>query len=327
MKELTVKSGESGQRFDKYLARYLKEAPKSFLYKMLRKKNITLNGKKADGSEKLQAEDTIQLFFSEETLEKFMGQEKEAQVCPLEILYEDAHVLFINKPVGMLSQKAKKEDVSLVEYLAGYLLESGAMTKEDLQTFHPAVCNRLDRNTSGIVAAGKTMAGLQTLSEAFHDRSLHKYYLTIVGGVLDKPAYIKGYLVKNKETNKVTVTRKPVKDSLPIETRYTPVSCSEDRTVTLLKVELLTGRSHQIRSHLASIGHPVAGDWKYGDSRLNRKYKEMYGVQSQLLHSWKLILPAGKGELPNLSGLEITAPVPETFANVIKGEKINGEKI
>ena len=299
MKELTVKSGESGQRFDKYLARYLKEAPKSFLYKMLRKKNITLNGKKADGSEKLQAEDTIQLFFSDETLEKFMGQEKEAQVCPLEILYEDADVL----------------------------LKSGAMTKEDLQTFHPAVCNRLDRNTSGIVAAGKTMAGLQTLSEAFHDRSLHKYYLTIVGGVIDKPAYIKGYLVKNKETNHVTVTRKPVKDSLPIETRYTPVSCSKDRSVTLLKVELLTGRSHQIRSHLASIGHPVAGDWKYGDSRLNRRYKEMYGVQSQLLHSWKLILPAEKGELQNLSGLEIIAPVPETFANVIKGEKINGEKI
>ena len=148
-----------------------------------------------------------------------------------------------------------------------------------------------------------------------------------MGGVIDKPAYIKGYLVKNKETNHVTVTRKPVKDSLPIETRYTPVSCSKDRSVTLLKVELLTGRSHQIRSHLASIGHPVAGDWKYGDSRLNRRYKEMYGVQSQLLHSWKLILPAEKGELQNLSGLEITAPVPETFANVIKGEKINGEKI
>ena len=105
------------------------------------------------------------------------------------------------------------------------------------------------------------------------------------------------------------------------------MSCSKDRSVTLLKVELLTGRSHQIRSHLASIGHPVAGDWKYGDSRLNRRYKEMYGVQSQLLHSWKLILPAEKGELQNLSGLEITAPVPETFANVIKGEKINGEKI
>ncbi|MGN0398677.1 MAG: RluA family pseudouridine synthase [Blautia sp.] len=325
MKELTVKPGESGQRFDKYLARYLKEAPKSFLYKMLRKKNITLNGKKADGSEKLQAEDKVQLFFSNETLEKFTGQEKEVQVCPLEILYEDTNVLFINKPVGMLSQKAEKEDVSLVEYLAGYLLESGAMTREDMRTFHPAVCNRLDRNTSGIVAAGKTMAGLQSLSEAFRDRSLHKYYLTIVGGVIEKPAYIKGYLIKNKESNKVTVTGKPMKDSLPIETRYTPLSCSKDRTVTLLKVELLTGRSHQIRSHLASIGHPVAGDWKYGDNKLNRKYREKYGIQSQLLHSWKLILPAGK--LENLSGLEITAPVPEAFAKVIKGEKINGEKI
>ena len=159
MKELEVKAQESGQRFDKYLSRYLKEAPKSFLYKMLRKKNITLNGKKASGNEKLEVNDKVQLFFSDETLEKFMGEEKEVKKGSLEILYEDENVIFINKPAGMLSQKAKKEDVSLNEYLAGYLLDSGAMTKEDFRTFHPAVCNRLDRNTSGIVAAGKTMAG------------------------------------------------------------------------------------------------------------------------------------------------------------------------
>ena len=227
MKELEVKAQESGQRFDKYLSRYLKEAPKSFLYKMLRKKNITLNGKKASGNEKLEVNDKVQLFFSDETLEKFMGEEKEVKKGSLEILYEDENVIFINKPAGMLSQKAKKEDVSLNEYLAGYMLDSGAMTKEDFRTFHPAVCNRLDRNTSGIVAAGKTMAGLQTMTQLFRDRNIHKYYLALVKGIVKEEAHIKGYLKKDETSNKVTITRQPQKDAVLIETKYTPIGCSK----------------------------------------------------------------------------------------------------
>lgn len=320
MKELEVKVQESGQRFDKYLSRYLKEAPKSFLYKMLRKKNITLNGKKASGNEKLEANDKVQLFFSDETLEKFMGEEKEVKKAFLEILYEDKNVIFINKPVGMLSQKAKKEDVSLNEYLAGYLLDSGAMTKEDFRTFHPAVCNRLDRNTSGIIAGGKTMAGLQTLTELFRDRSLHKYYLALVKGIVKEEAHIKGYLKKDRSSNKVTITRQPQKDAVFIETRYIPLGCSKENQLTLLKVELLTGRSHQIRAHLASIGHPIIGDTKYGDVRVNKKYHTQYKVKSQLLHSWKLVLPQLEGELKNLSDMEITAPVPKEFKQVITKE-------
>ncbi len=320
MKELEVKVQESGQRFDKYLSRYLKEAPKSFLYKMLRKKNITLNGKKASGNEKLEANDKVQLFFSDETLEKFMGGEKEVKKGSLEILYEDKNVIFINKPVGMLSQKSVKEDVSLNEYLAGYLLDSGAMTKEDFRTFHPAVCNRLDRNTSGIIAGGKTMAGLQTLTELFRDRSLHKYYLTLVKGIVKEEAHIKGYLKKDRTSNKVTITRQPQKDAVFIETRYTPLGCSKENQLTLLKVELLTGRSHQIRAHLASIGHPIVGDTKYGDARINKKYHTQYKVKSQLLHSWKLVLPQLEGELENLSDTEITAPVPKVFKQIITKE-------
>lgn len=320
MKELEVKAQESGQRFDKYLSRYLKEAPKSFLYKMLRKKNITLNGKKASGNEKLEANDKIQLFFSDETLEKFMGEEKEVKKGSLEIIYEDKNVIFINKPVGMLSQKAVKEDVSLNEYLAGYLLDSGAMTKEDFRTFHPAVCNRLDRNTSGIVAAGKTMAGLQTLTELFRDRSLHKYYLALVKGIVKEEAYIKGYLKKDRTSNKVTVTKQPQKDAVLIETRYTPLGCSKENQLTLLKVELLTGRSHQIRAHLASMGHPIVGDGKYGDVKVNKKYYAQYKVKSQLLHSWKLVLPQLSGELENISNMEITAPVPNILKQIITKE-------
>lgn len=322
MRELTVKAGESGQRLDKYLAKYLKEAPKSFLYKMLRKKNITLNGRKADGSEKLQAEDCVRLFLAEETLEKFMGTQTEAHTCSLDVIYEDDHVLFINKPVGMLSQKADKKDISLVEYLTGYLLEKGALTREDLLTFHPSVCNRLDRNTSGIVAAGKTMAGLQTLSGAFKDRSLHKYYLALAAGRVEHPSYIKGYLWKNERTNKVTVTREPKKDALPIETRMRPLSYSGTGDCTLLEVELLTGRTHQIRSHLASIGHPIIGDAKYGSREVNEAYRKKYRVTSQLLHAWRIEMPSFEGEFSYLSGLKLTAELPALFKKVIKGEKL-----
>ena len=322
MRELTVKAGESGQRLDKYLAKYLKEAPKSFLYKMLRKKNITLNGRKADGSEKLQAEDCVRLFLAEETLEKFMGTQTEAHTCSLDVIYEDDHVLFINKPVGMLSQKADKKDISLVEYLTGYLLEKGALTREDLLTFHPSVCNRLDRNTSGIVAAGKTMAGLQTLSGAFKDRSLHKYYLALAAGRVEHPSYIKGYLWKNERTNKVTVTREPKKDALPIETRMRPLSYSGTGDCTLLEVELLTGRTLQIRSHLASIGHPIIGDAKYGSREVNEAYRKKYRVTSQLLHAWRIEMPSFEGELSYLSGLKLTAELPALFKKVIKGEKL-----
>lgn len=319
MKLLVMSEIDSGQRLDKFLGKYLSEAPKSFIYKMLRKKNIVLNGKKADGSEKLTTGDEIKLFFSQETLEKFCGETKEGASGNLDVIYEDEQVLFVNKPVGMLSQKASKDDVSLVEYLTGYLLENGSLTKEDLQTFHPGVCNRLDRNTSGIVAAGKTLQGLQLLSEAFQNRRMHKFYLALTVGEMEKPAHIKGYLWKDEKKNKVVIQNTPQKGSLPIETKYVPLACSEN-SCTLLKVELLTGRSHQIRSHLASIGHPVIGDWKYGERKWNQRFQQQYQIQSQLLHAWKLEFPKQEERLPKLAGKTITAGVPLEFEKVLKGE-------
>lgn len=319
MRQLVIKETESGQRLDKFLGKYLKEAPKSFVYKMLRKKNITLNGKKADGSEKLKAEDEIKLFFSDETLEKFCGEVSTGVKGSLDIVYEDAQVLFINKPVGMLSQKAEKEDVSLVEYLTGYLVETGALTKEALQTFRPGVCNRLDRNTSGLVAAGKTVQGLQELSLLLKERTLHKYYLALVKGRVEKPAHIRGFLWKDEKKNKVMVLKEARQGGLPIETKYEPLAVSRNGD-TLLRVQLLTGRSHQIRSHLASIGHPVIGDWKYGIKSVNEVYQRRYGVESQLLHAWELVFPVTQGSLLALSEKKITAKVPELFYQVLKGE-------
>lgn len=318
MKEINIDEKLAGQKLMRCLERCLCNAPKSFLYKMLRKKNITLNNSKASGDEKLKCGDIIRIFFSDETFEKFSKNNNQTArddyysriYRPLDIIYETSDVIFINKPSGMLSQKAKPEDVSLVEYLTSYLIHEEAISAEDLASFKPGVCNRLDRNTSGIVAAGKTTKGLQRLSEAFKQRTLGKYYMCIVKGKLDKRALIKGFLYKDNKTNKVTVSTKQLKDSLPIETEYIPV-CTNG-SVTLLKIHLLTGRSHQIRAHLAGIGHPLIGDYKYGSKPVNDTFNKKYGIKDQLLHSYEL-------DIPDMD-IHIYAAIPDSFNNVMKGE-------
>lgn len=313
MRALTVGENESGQRLDKLLAKYLNLAPKSFLYKMMRKKNITLNGKKCDGSEKLSMGDEIKLFLSDETIDKFSEvRVQKVKKQKLDIIYEDKHILLINKPSGMLSQKAKDTDESLVEYLIDYLLDSGSITREELQSFRPSVCNRLDRNTSGLVAAGKSLAGLQILSEAFKDRTLHKYYQCVVAGEGLHPQTISGFLKKDEKTNQVEIFKEEVPGSAPIRTEYEPLAVNGG--FTLLKVTLITGRTHQIRAHLASIGHPIVGDYKYGSARINEAAKREQGIRSQMLHSWRLVMPEDLPEpLHSLGGKEFTAPLPPEF--------------
>lgn len=326
MKEFQIRDNEAGQRFDKYLSKLLRNAPKSFFYKMLRKKNITLNGKKATGNEKLEAGDQVKLFLSDETFDKFSQQDKAARaVTTLDVLYEDADVLLINKPAGMLSQPDDTKEPSMVEYVIGYLLEKGELTEEDLRTFRPSVCNRLDKNTSGIIAAGKSLAGLQELSELFHDRTVHKEYLCIVKGVLREKKHIKGYLYKDTKQNKVAIYKQKQKEAQPIETVYEPLE--DNGEVTLLKVGLITGRTHQIRAHLASEGYPLAGDTKYGQDAFNRRYREKYQLKHQLLHAFRLSFPDGmEGRLSDLSGKCFRAPLPAQFERIIKEEKL-GEKL
>lgn len=320
MREIIVSANEAGQRFDKLLAKYLNEAPKSFLYKMLRKKNIVLNGKKATGNEKLVVGDRVKFFLSEDTIEKFSRHVVQCKKAKLDVLYEDEHVIFINKPVGMLSQKAKPQDTSLVEYLISYLLESGQLTKEELKSFRPSICNRLDRNTSGLVAAGKSLVGLQQMGELFKSRTLKKYYLTLVKGEVKKEQHIKGFLRKNEATNTVNITGEKEADNVPIETEYKPLF--SNGKVTLLEVHLITGRTHQIRAHLSSIGHPVIGDYKYGNRKMNQIFQEKYGLKSQFLHAYRIEMPVMEGELNSLSEKQIIAPLPKQFARILKEEKI-----
>lgn len=342
MKELEINRNEAGQRFDKFLKKYLKEAPDSFIYKMLRKKNIVLNQKKADGKEMLFAGDRVKLFLSDETIEKFAGASvkgfpsadalsliDKGKLLRPEVIYEDSQVIFFNKPSGVLSQKAKPEDVSMAEYVVSYLIGSGQMKEEELLTFRPSVCNRLDRNTSGIIAAGKTLAGLQGLSELFKNRTLKKYYLCVVQGRVREQAHRKGFLKKDEGTNQVRVLKekegevflqsgkegKNQEYSL-IETAYMPVAYN--REITLLKVHLITGRTHQIRAHLAALGHPVLGDYKYGSRKMNETYKRKYGVTDQLLHACELQMPKLDSALFEISEKTVAAKVPPVFWKVVK---------
>lgn len=302
MKLITVHKQEEGQRLVKLLGAYLKEAPNSFFYKMLRKKNITLNGKKADGTEKLKCGDEIRLFLSDETYEKFAGKVQPKEKFPmakLNIVYEDSNVIFINKPAGMLSQKSVPSDVSLNEYLLGYLEKSGQWKQEESKAFRPSVCNRLDRNTSGMVICGKSMAGLQQMAALLKDRSLHKYYLCLVKGIMTESQHLEGYLLKDENSNQVKIFQKETEGAAHIITEYEPLY-TEGET-TLLKVILVTGKSHQIRAHLSSIGHPIIGDPKYGDRKVNAFFRETHGIKNQMLHAWKLTFPELAEPLDNLS--------------------------
>lgn len=355
MYQAIIGDREAGQRFDKYLHRILPNAGSGFLYKMLRKKNITLNDKKADGSEKIAEGDCVKIFFAQETLDKFMSRHpngESASACTpkqgtslakktgrmtetvaympefhrayrqftdVTVVYETDHILIADKPAGILSQKAVKTDLSLNEWLIGYLLEKGGLSESELAYFKPSVCNRLDRNTSGMVLCGKTLKGAQLLGNLLKDRTLHKYYQLYVKGSIREAQLVEGYLVKDEKRNKVMIT--PVSGSSDhgayIQTRYTPLRQETDKT--LLEVELITGKPHQIRAHLASIGHPLLGDYKYGDRAWNEEYRKKYGVQSQLLHAYKVVFPPLAPPFADLSERTFFCELPEIFERIKEG--------
>lgn len=325
MKNFIVEKSDEGQTSFKYVKRILKEAPNSFIYKMMRKKNIVLNGKKFEGNEKLVAGDEIKIFLSDETFDNFSSsqtkvsleeyREAYARFGAPEVVFEDENILIINKPVDMLSQKAKPADLSANEWLVGYLLNKKEVSSDSLSHFMPSVCNRLDRNTGGLLLFGKTLFGTNTLNEMLRQRTLDKYYLTAVLGHIESSMTIEGYLYKDEETNKVTIYNEPHEDAAFIKTSYEPVLYVEKNDITILKVLLITGKPHQIRAHLAYMDHPILGDYKYGDRRKCEEYKKEFGIFHQVLFCVEVKFPVIEN-YPGISGKSFKLEEPPVFERI-----------
>lgn len=293
MQEILITKNEEGYKLKKLCKNYLSEAPDSFIYKMLRKKNIKLNGKKADGSEILEKGDIVNFYLSDETIQSFQksgvtnNREKVSSVRAEDIIYEDEDIIIINKPSGILSQKSKADDISINEMILQYLLDNGKINNESLMTFKPSVCNRLDRNTSGLILAGKTPAGSKYLSQIIKNRSIRKYYQAVVKGQAKLKGIYKAHLTKDENNNQVDISDK----GFIIETGFEVLEYNKELDITYLRVELITGKSHQIRAHLAHLGYPIIGDTKYGNKNTNEYFRKNYKIKSQMLTAYEVIFP------------------------------------
>ncbi|MBQ6966962.1 MAG: RluA family pseudouridine synthase [Lachnospiraceae bacterium] len=326
MKEYVINSADEGQTLLKYLEKVLPGAKGGVVFKALRKKNIVLNGGKATGKEVLKERDSVKVFFSDEVIESFKPRfgkdaakvsvkKEELKRFKKNIVFEDTNILIVNKDADLLSQSDGSGSISLNDMLLSYL-------ENEVKHYavKPSVCNRLDRNTSGLVLCGKTQKGLKALSEVIKDRSLKKYYYAIVVGELKGKLELKGYLHKDKEKNMAEITEdKRYEDSDPVET----IAEKEGKIrvknydLTLLKVQLVTGKPHQIRAHLLHAGYPVLGDMKYFTED-SRACSETLSIKRQMLHAFRVEFPKMDKEFSSISGKSFEAELKDDMKSLLK---------
>lgn len=318
MKEIVVSPVEANQRLDKLLLKYLNKCPKSYLYKCMRTNKIKYNGKKPKGNEILMVGDSIKVYLLDEQIET-LREEKQSKMTPVTfgVAYEDDAILIVNKPLGLLTQKDTKEGHSLAEEVQSYFKNKG-MNYEETTGFVPAPCNRLDRNTAGIVLVGKNMVATQRISEMLKNKELSKYYMTIVLGQIRKPIVLKGYHIKSKDKNEVKIIDHYVEGAKPVETRILPLQTNG--RYTLVEVQLVTGKTHQIRAHLSQIGHPIIGDPKYGDPIENTYFQSHYGLYYQFLCAYKIKFELCKEPFAYLQDRVFTVAAPKIYTEICKGE-------
>lgn len=332
MIRLKIEKNEEGQRLDRFLRKYFKKASLGHIYKMIRK-DVRVNGKRAGIETFLSEGDQVDIYLSEEEAESYREPKKTVRALrQFTVAYEDSHMLVVSKPFGLLTHGDKSEKKNtLANQVLGYLTEKGDYHPRSEKTFVPSPVNRLDRNTTGLVIFGKDSETLKRLNRLLRERDLvEKYYLTIVAGHITKPLVLKDAMVKDEKTNTVTIQTDPGDGGKWMESRVRPIRSSiqssknadrqqtnergSEQAYTLVEVRLITGRSHQIRAQLASAGFPIIGDTKYGNAKSNRLMKEKFGLTTQLLHAYKLVI----------DGIVVEAPVPDSFSK-ITGVLIDGK--
>ncbi|HMM69391.1 MAG TPA: RluA family pseudouridine synthase [Gudongella oleilytica] len=316
MREIRVGKNDSNQRLDRFLKKYMDEAGTGFIYKMLRKKNIKVNESKASPEMMIFEGDTIQLYLSDETIDKFIGTKevRKSKLAP-RIIYEDENLVLINKPAGILSHGAGEEfEENIVDSLVTYLIQKGDYIPRIEKTFSPSICNRLDRNTSGVIIGAKNSEALRLVNKAIKEGSVRKYYKTIVKGTIKEDFEHKGFLIKDEDRNLVDISDKQGERSKDVYTKFRVIMSKGG--YSLLEVELITGRTHQIRSTLQTMGYPVIGDRKYGNSVVNDEFRKKYGLENQWLHGYRIVLNGLEEKLDYLNSREFIAEPDQLYVKI-----------
>lgn len=312
---IEIGPNEAGQRLDKFLRKLLKDVPLSAIFKALRKKDIRVNDRKQNEKYFLEEGDIVEIKYIQSKRED--KKEKFTKVDPkgIKIVFEDENMLVIEKWPGVLvhSDSNESKEPTLTDYVLSYLNDKGDYVPENELTFTPAACNRLDRNTSGIIIFGKSFEGLKCINEAIREDEIRKYYFTLAKGKVKDGLY-EGYILKNPETNvsKIYDTQVPNSKKIAMEIK----TVETNGAYSLIDVNLITGRSHQIRAHLAHLGNPIIGDNKYGDKKLNSFFESKYGLNYQYLYAYKLNFRKINGKLNYLKNKTVAVALPPMLKKI-----------